>query len=75
MLLHRKQVEGGVDMSDIGKGCSGDEQHKREPQSDSPSAVLKHTPLSITIVYNTSPKNARQILNFKASPSQSYVIY
>lgn len=39
-----------------------DEQHKREPQSDSPSAVLKHTPLSITIIYNMNRKNARQIL-------------
>ena len=39
-----------------------DEQHKREPQSDSPSAVLKHTPLSITIIYNINRKNARQSL-------------
>ena len=38
-----------------------DEQHKREPQSDSPSAVLKHTPLSIDIIYNMNRKNARQI--------------
>lgn len=37
-----------------GEICFGDEQHKREPQSDSPSAVLKHTPLSIIIIYNIS---------------------
>lgn len=36
------------------ESCFGDEQHKREPQSDSPSAVLKHTPLSMVIIYNIS---------------------
>ena len=42
-----------------GEACFGDEQHKREPQSDSPSAVLKHTPLSIIIIYNINQKNTR----------------
>jgi len=42
-----------------------DGKHKREPQSDSLSAVRKHTPLSITILYNITRKNARQILEVK----------
>lgn len=42
-----------------------DEQQKREPQSDSPSAVRKHTPFSIHIIYSMIQKNARQILAFQ----------
>ena len=38
-------------------------QHKREPQSDSPSAVRKHTPFSTHVLYNILRKNASKNSN------------
>ena len=41
--------------------------HKKEPQSDSSSAVRKHTPLSLHIIYLISLKNASFYYFFKHS--------
>lgn len=50
------------------------QKHKREPPSDSPSVVRKHTPLSLIIIYTTGKKNSSQLLAYAFKYVSSAVI-
>lgn len=52
-----------------------DVQHKREPQSDSPSVVRKHTPFSTHVLYYILRKNASKNSNLITYPNGYLILY